>query len=82
MKNNFPYSAPGLYSDAFAVVPSDTTDLPTLPQALWVGTTGDLTVRMPSGDLTLLAVPAGTEIKLRAIRVLAATTAEDIIALV
>ena len=81
-KNNFPYSAAGLYSDAFNVTPDDDTDLVQLPQALWVGGTGDLTVTMPSGDVTLLAVPAGTLIPLRAIRVLESSTATDIVALI
>ena len=81
-KNNFPFSAAGVYSDAFAVTPDDDNDLETIPQALWIGGTGDLTVLMPSGEVTIEAVPAGTKIELRAIRVLEATTASSIIALV
>lgn len=82
MKNNFPFAAAGTYSDAFEVTPDDDADLEQLPQALWIGTTGDLVVQMPSGTVTIEAVPAGTELKLRAIRVLEATTAGSIIALV
>jgi hypothetical protein len=82
MKNNFPLATPGIYSDAFAVTPDDEADLAQRPQALWIGSTGDLALTMPSGDITLLAVPAGTEIRISPIRVLEATTADDIVALV
>lgn len=81
-KNNFPFAMAGVYSDAFEVTPDDDTDLAQVPQALWIGATGDLAVTMPSGDVTILAVPAGTLLPLRAIRVLEATTASSIIALV
>jgi hypothetical protein len=81
-KNNFPFAAAGVFSDAYAVTPDDDADLDPVPQALWIGTTGDLTVKMPSGDIELLEVAAGTLLPLRAIRVLEATTAQDIIALV
>lgn len=81
-KNNFPSGGIGIYTDAFNVVPSDDDDLPQRPQALWIGSTGDLVVEMPSGTVTFLAVPAGTKIELSAIKVLEATTAEDIVAMV
>ncbi len=80
--NNFPIATVGLYSDAYVVTPNDTDDLPIIPQALWIGGAGDLVVEMPSGDVTLTAVPAGTEIKLRALKVKEATTATLILALV
>lgn len=82
-KDNFPTPTPvGSYTDAFAVTPDDDTDLATLPQALWVGGAGNLTVTMPSGDVTFTAVAAGTELKIRPIRVKESTTATLIVALV
>jgi len=82
MKNNYPSGGIGLYSDAFEVTPDDDNDLAQSPQALWIGAEGDVALQMPSGVVTLLAVAAGTEIKIRPIRVLEATTAQNIIALV
>jgi hypothetical protein len=84
MQNNFPNSAAMLSAtDAFAVVPSDTVDFDVLPQALWVGGTGDVTVALPSGNVTLKAVPAGTLVPVRAPRVMVTgTTATNIVALV
>ena len=82
-KNNFPLSAIGLYSDGFAVTPDNDTDLVQLPQALWIGGTGNIAVTLPSGNVSLLAVPAGTLLPVRASRVLATgTTATSIVALV
>lgn len=82
MKNNYPSGLAGSYSDAFAVTPDDDTDLATLPSALWVGGTGDLAVKLPSGNVTFTAVPAGTELRIRPLRVLEASTATLIVALV
>ena len=55
-------AASGPATSAFAIVPSDTTDLPTVAR-LYVGTSGNIEVTlsgMPSGTSVVLAgVPAG-----------------------
>jgi hypothetical protein len=69
--------------DAEAVTPSDATALPRVARGIYVGSTGNLRVRMVSGtDVTFAAVPAGTLLPLRATHVLATgTTAGGIVAL-
>jgi len=64
-----------------AVSPNDSTDLPNVSRALWVGTSGAITVTMISGvDLTL--VNAQGLIPLRVSRVKATgTDATNIVAL-
>ena len=65
-----------------AVTPSDSTDL-TGARALYVGTAGNLLVRLPGAPtttVTLANVQAGTFIPIRVTRVMAATTASDIVA--
>jgi hypothetical protein len=65
------------------VTKSDSTDL-TGCRALWVGTTGNLHLRFldtPSDTVILLNVPSGTLLPLQVTRVMAATTAADIVAL-
>lgn len=67
---------------AAAVTPSDSTVLPTT-RALYIGTTGDLTVIMAEdeNEVTFVGVPAGMILPVQVIKVLAATTASNIIAL-
>jgi len=67
-------------SNASAVTPSDTTDLPFVSRAIFVGTPGDLHVMTHGGqDITYKNI-SGTKI-LRVARVFAAgTTADHIIA--
>lgn len=79
-KNNFPIAQAGMYTDAELITPAD-TDLAVIPQAIWVGGTGDLVLEMPSGEVTLTAVPAGVLIPIRPIQVKAATDATLIVAL-
>ena len=65
-----------------AVTPNDSTDLTTC-NALYVGGSGDLAVRMvgdPNTTVTLSSVAAGSLLPLRVTRVMAATTASDITA--
>lgn len=82
VKDNFPYASAGVYSDAYVVAKSDVNDLDPKPQALWIGGSGNLVLEMPSGDVTLTAVPAGVKIEVRPIKVKDATTATLIVALV
>ena len=69
-------------TDGFAITPADATDLVDVPRALWVGTGGDLSLAMASGIITLKAVPAGSLLPVRPLRVRATgTTAADIVGL-
>ena len=70
---------------AFAVTPNDTTELESIPQALYVGTGGTLVVRLmgDSTAVTLTNVPDGALLPIRTKLVLATgTTASGIVALV
>lgn len=71
-------------SKATAVTPSDTTVLDPPTRSLYIGGTGNLAVRMVSGDIvTFQSVPVGI-FPIRVDKVLAAgsgTTATNIIAL-
>lgn len=74
---------------AFAITKSDDTNYLTgasqvVPKALYIGTTGDLTVQLvgDAGTVVFKAVPAGSVLPIRVQRVLAATTAADILGLV
>lgn len=68
----------------FAVIPDDEVSLAETTRALYVGIAGDVRVGFASGgEVTLRAVPAGTMLPLRAVRVAATgTTAGDIVGLV
>jgi hypothetical protein len=68
----------------FPVIPSDAADLPETTRSLYIGTGGDLSVFMLTGEALLLKqVPQGVFLPLRVTRVLlTGTTAGDIIALV
>lgn len=58
-----------------AVTPSDNVDLPFLPLALYVGGAGDVTVVTKAGDtVTFKAVPVGTILPVRPLRVKATGT--------
>jgi len=73
----------GPFQNAFAISPDDSADLPFLTSQIYVGVTGTLTVVLGSGDtVTLIAVPAGTQLRLRARRVmLTGTSAGGLIGL-
>ncbi|MDE1159958.1 MAG: hypothetical protein PW791_17110 [Neorhizobium sp.] len=77
-------SLSGPASSGFAVMPSDNAALTETTRALYIGTGGDLTVRMLSGAvLTLQNVPTGAILPLRTTAVFATgTTAGAIAALV
>ena len=68
---------------ARAILPSDTSDLPQVTRALYVGGDGDLAVVMRGGeDVTFADVSGGTLLPIRVSRVLAAgTTATGIVGL-
>lgn len=82
MKNNFPSANPlESATDAFEITPGP-GDLPQVPRALWVGTGGDVTVELTSGEVTFTNVPGGTLLLVRPSKVLGATTASGILGLV
>jgi hypothetical protein len=76
-------SLSGPASAGFSVTPSDTLDLPEATRGLYVGTGGNLSVIMVSGDaLSFASVPDGTVLPLRVSRVKSTgTTAGNIIGL-
>lgn len=49
----------GHCDQGIVVAPSDATDLPIRPRAIYVGGTGDIVVTMGGTDLTFKAVPVG-----------------------
>lgn len=75
----------GPFMNAFAVVPSDVSPQPMMVRAIYVGVTGNLSVRL-RGDttpVTFYAVPAGTVLNVAAAMIMATgTTASDLIGLV
>jgi hypothetical protein len=85
MSDTFTYEdkvdSPASY--AVPVVPHDVTLLDRNTKALYVGTAGDVKATMRGGgDVTFKAVPAGTVLPIRVVRVFATgTTAADIVAL-
>lgn len=76
-----PLAFVGPADSGFAVTPSDVTVFTQPTRSLWIGGAGAVTVRM-AGDGSLLtfgAVPAGTELKIRVDKVMAAGTAATLI---
>jgi len=67
---------------AQAVVPSDSTVLPTT-RALYVGATGNVVATMSDDQnvVTFVGVPAGSILPIQVTKVMAATTATSIVAL-
>lgn len=86
MPDRFQYSTPSLSgpaSHAFAVTPSDGSDLSETTRALYVGTGGALAAVMASGaTVSFGSVASGTLLPIRVVRVLATgTTASAILGL-
>ena len=68
----FPIMSP---TKGFAITPSNTDDLPNVTTAIYVGGAGALAVILADGtELTLTAVPVGTWLWLRVMRVKATGT--------
>ena len=84
MHDAFSDFSPNLTSpatSAFEVIPSDTNDFPNVSRAIYVGGSGDLRVRMQSGQVVTFIEVSGV-LPLRGSRVLeTGTTATDIVAL-
>lgn len=70
-------------NEAYAVVPHASDALPNgVPKALWIGTAGNLTVKLPDSETDVIYknIPAGTWMPIRPTHVRATSTAADIIA--
>lgn len=83
MADKFP-ADPGIVGPgvaAVAVTPSDTADLALVSRMLYIGGVGDVAVKMLDGsNCTFKAVPGGSMLPLRVLRVLATgTTATNIV---
>jgi hypothetical protein len=84
MADQHQFAAEGLTSpadNAAAVTPSDSTDLAYTSRALYIGGAGNIVATMAGGgDVTFVAVPAGTILPIRVTRVKStSTTATSII---
>ncbi len=68
--------ADGAYERGFAITPDNTAPLKFTTRAIWVGTTGNITLRLygDSADVTLNSVPVGL-LRVRATHVRATGTA-------
>lgn len=80
---NFTDSATGPAPAPYAITPSDTVALPTIPRGIYVGTGGDVTLRGigAAADVTYRNLPDASYIAVRAAYVRATgTTATDLIA--
>lgn len=87
MDDRFESNSTGLTSPSihgFSVTPSDSSDLPELARAIYVGRGGSLTLTFPSGAIvTFENLPDGSLLPVRAARVMATnTTAEALVGLV
>jgi hypothetical protein len=65
----------------FSVTPNDTTELPNVTRALYVGGTGDITLRLAddTAQVTLKAVPVGTLLPLRVRQIYATGTSATLL---
>ncbi|MBE7731993.1 spike base protein, RCAP_Rcc01079 family [Devosia faecipullorum] len=69
-------------SGAYSVTPSDSAALSIVPRALYIGIGGSLSVEMKWGGIvTFQNLPDGALIPIRAVKVLAASTASAIVGL-
>lgn len=69
-------------AQAFAIVPSDSAELPAATKSIYVGSSGDVTLRPLRGtaDVTYCNVPDGAYLTIRASHVRASgTTAGDLV---
>ncbi|MEM7780757.1 MAG: hypothetical protein AAF697_10235 [Pseudomonadota bacterium] len=70
--------------DCFSIIPSDTAEITKVTKAIYVGTGGNLVLRLIDSelDVTFANVPSGTILDVRAAFVRAtSTTASDIVGL-
>ena len=87
MTDNFDKHATSLESPAtgaFSIIPHDSTPLNEITRALYIGSSGDVTVIMRSGqEVTFVSIQPGTVLPIRAALVKATgTTATGIVGMV
>lgn len=64
--SDYPTNLTAPAREAVAVTPSDSSDLPVLPRAIYVGQAGNLAVRMPDGSAVIFAnVQSGSFLPIR-----------------
>ncbi|PJI85117.1 hypothetical protein BC777_3113 [Yoonia maricola] len=64
----------------YAIIPSDATDLPVRPRAIYVNTAGTATLQDNDGAAVTYDLAAGTILSIRPTRVLAAGTTAQLVA--
>lgn len=80
---NFPLQFTMPYNDGFAITKSDDNELAQVTRAIYVGGAGNIALVTEKGNtITLNGVLAGTILNIRAVKVLAATTATNLVGLV
>lgn len=81
--SDYPTTLTSPAREAAAIMPNDTTDLPSLPRAIYVGQTGDVSARFPGGQSAVFGnVQAGSFLPIRALGINATgTTAAGLVAL-
>ena len=86
MQDRFEHHVPGILAPATRAVevsPSDDTELPFVPRAIYVGEAGDIATRTADGgEVIWRSVPAGSLLPFRPTMILAeGTTATDLLAI-
>ena len=80
---NFPLAFTMPYNDGFAITKSDDNELAQVTRGIYVGGTGNISLVTERGNtIVLKGVLTGTILNIRAVKVLAATTATDLVGLV
>ena len=75
-----PTNSPGSAVGWKAIVPSDSTVMTQQPRAVWVGTGGDvIAVDIGGNQEAFRNVPSGTRLDIRPAKIMAATTASDLV---
>lgn len=75
-------SIEGPAAHGFAVMPNDTTDLPEVTRAIYVGGAGTVVAQLLSGaEVSFASVPAGSILPIRALRIRTASTATNLVGL-
>lgn len=64
----------------YAVLPSDTDDLPVRPRAIYVNTSGTAVLKDRSGEVVSYELGAGAILSFRPVRILATGTTAQLIA--
>lgn len=78
----FATSILGPAAHGFAIVPSDTADLAEVTRAIYVGGGGNVVAQLLTGaEVTFAAVPSGSILPIRALRIRPASTATNLVGL-